>query len=588
MEENDTVIQIQKWYKKSREASEKWRKEARECHDFVAGNQWDETDIQKLKKEERPVITFNWIGPMIAVILGIEANQRNEVHFEPREVSDSGLIDSLNLYAKYLRDAASIDQEEAEIFEDVVISGMGWSETFMDYDDDLDGEFKQTHVNAMDMYWDPSARKRNLVDRRWNIHAKKMTKEAILEMWPDAEITLDTPEDKVTGDTIIVGDPSDRYGMKDTPEDKKVENEFTVLRAQWYEKKAVYRAQDPASGGIIEMSATAFKKIKPILDMGNAQYVKQQKKIYYQAFVVGDELLEKKESPSQKTFTYACVTGKRDKINNMWYGIVRAMRDPQKWSNKFFSQIMDILQSNSKGGILVEQDTFVDQRKAEEEWAKADSIIYTKSGSLSQGKIQPKPVASYPQGLDKLMNFAISSIRGVSGINLEVLGLAEREQAGVLEQMRKTSAFTILAVVFDALKNYRKIAGLLMIDFITNYIPVQKIMIVLGPQDQQYAQKIKSVDMKMTDIVVSEGASSENNKIMVWSFFSQMLPTFLKMGIPVPPEVLDYSPLPATLVSKWKQMIEERMSGAPPARGQMNPSQQPQQPSQPVGAGQPI
>ncbi len=580
--DEDIVEQIGKWYKKSKESSEKWRKEAVECHDFVAGNQWDESDIQKLKKEERPIVTFNWIGPMIAVILGIEANQRNEVHFEPREVSDSGLIDALNLFGKFLRDATSIDQEEAEIFEDVVISGMGWSETLMDYDDDLDGEFKQIYANAIDMYWDPSARKRNLVDRRWQIHAKKMTKEAILEMWPDAELNLDTPEDKVTDLPVVIDNPADRYEDKGVfNSDYKKENEFTVLRAQWYEKKKVYRAQDPTSGQIIEMSTDAFKKIKPILEMGNAQYVKQDKKNYYQAFVVGKELLEYSKAPSQKTFTYACITGKRDKINNSWYGIVRAMRDPQKWSNKFFSQIMDIIQSNAKGGILVEQDTFIDQRKAEEEWAKSDSIIYTKPGSLAQNKIMPKPTAAYPTGLDKLMNFAISSIRGVSGINLEVLGLAEREQAGVLEQMRKTSAFTILAVVFDALKNYRKIAGLLMIDFITNYIPVQKIEAVLGPEDKKYAQLIKTIDMKMTDIVVSEGASSENNKIMVWSFFSQMLPTLLKMGIPVPPEVLDYSPLPATLVSKWKQMIEQRMAGPPMQQGQQNPQQQ----SQPVGVG---
>lgn len=570
----DIAKRVQKWYRQSRDASDAWRREARECFDFVAGNQWDEKDMQKLQREERPVVTFNWIGPMIAVILGIEANQRNEVRFEPREVSDTGLIDALNLYGKFIRDATSIDQEEAEIFEDVVISGMGWSESLMDYDDDLDGEFRQLHANCLDMYWDPSARKDNLSDRRWQIHAKKMTKQAILENWPDAELVSDTPEDP-TALPLISEEATKNYNdeSKPTVKDKRDE-EFIVLRAQWFDKKPIYRAQDPVTEEIVELSVTAFNKLKPILEMNGAKYVKQSKKIYRQAFVVGDELLEYTLSPSQKTFTFNCMTGKHDKINNSWYGIVRPMRDPQKWSNKFFSQIMDIIQSNAKGGIVVEQDTFMDQRKAEDDWSRSDSIIYVKPGAIAGNKIMPKPTAPYPQGLDRLMNFAISSIRGVSGINLEILGLAEREQAGVLEQMRKTSAFTILASVFDSLKNYRKVAGLLMIDFILNYIPVQRIAAVLGPEDKMYAAEIKKIDIKMTDIVVTEGAVSENNKIMVWSFFSQMLPALMKLGIPVPPDVLDYSPLPATLVNKWKAMIQQQMQPQQPGQMQQQPPQQ--------------
>ena len=36
-----------------------------------------------------------------------------------------------------------------------------------------------------------------------------------------------------------------------------------------------------------------------------------------------------------------------------------------------------------------------------------------------------------------------------------------------------------------------------------------------------------------------------------------MLPTLVKMGIPVPPDLLDYSPLPAKLVQKWKQLLQQ-------------------------------
>jgi cell division protein FtsB len=35
-----------------------------------------------------------------------------------------------------------------------------------------------------------------------------------------------------------------------------------------------------------------------------------------------------------------------------------------------------------------------------------------------------------------------------------------------------------------------------------------------------------------------------------------MLKPMLEMGIPIPPEVLDYSPLPNDLAQKWKEMMQ--------------------------------
>lgn len=44
----------------------------------------------------------------------------------------------------------------------------------------------------------------------------------------------------------------------------------------------------------------------------------------------GDELLELKDTPSADSFTYKAMTAKRDRRQKCWYGIVRAMKDPQR------------------------------------------------------------------------------------------------------------------------------------------------------------------------------------------------------------------------------------------------------------------
>lgn len=558
--DSDIVSKINKWYKEAKDASTQWREESKESYNFPAGHQWNEDDIKKLTGEKRPVITFNWIAPMIDAVLGIEIDQRNEIKFQPREINDNALTDAINEEATYLRDSAFIDAEEAQIFEDVLICGMGWSETKIDYIDDLDGEFKQDRTDPFEMYWDTASRKRNLIDRRWQIRAKKFTLDEIKDNWPDKEFIGGEDDDRDVPETVTVLNSAERYtGEAISP--LKKEKRLTVLHAQWYEMVSVYRVNDPMTGKIMEFSKEDFMKYKSVLEMTNTAFVKQRKKKYHQAFVVGDTLLESGLCPSQTRFSFTCATGKYDRLKNSWYGLVRAMKDPQRWSNKFFSEILDIINANAKGGLIVEEGTFVDSRKAEDDWAKTDSIVYVKTGAISQNKILPKPQSPYPQGLDRLMNFSVNAIRGVSGINLELLGQTPREQAGIVEQIRKKSAFSILAWIFESLRQYRKYAGMLTLEFIKEYIPVEQIQRVLSAELAPYAQMIKSLKPSMVDIVVSEAPTSDNNKMLVWSFLSQLLPFIMKAGIPVPPDILEYTPLPSTLIAKWKQML---MQAPPP------------------------
>ncbi|NIV38716.1 MAG: hypothetical protein GWN58_57650, partial [Anaerolineae bacterium] len=47
----------------------------------------------------------------------------------------------------------------------------------------------------------------------------------------------------------------------------------------------------------------------------------------------------------------------------------------------------------------------------------------------------------------------------VSGANLELLGMADKVQAGVLEAQRKQAGMTILSWAFDSLRAYRRAHG---------------------------------------------------------------------------------------------------------------------------------
>ena len=72
-------------------ASSDWRKEAREDYAFVQGSQWEENDLNKLKKQGRPAITINRCRPMINLVTGYYAQNETEPDFLPRSEEDASI-----------------------------------------------------------------------------------------------------------------------------------------------------------------------------------------------------------------------------------------------------------------------------------------------------------------------------------------------------------------------------------------------------------------------------------------------------------------------------------------------------------------
>jgi hypothetical protein len=562
LSEDDLAKKIQTTWKKAWEDQSNWREQAKEDFNFVASHQWNEEDLKKLTAEGRPIVTFNRCNAILAAILGMEANQRQETKFTPRENSDTALSDALSSVVDWVRAYADIEQEEAVCFEDMLTCGLGWTGTRTDYEVDLDGKVLQERIYPLEMCYDPSARKKNLEDAEWVCRSRRMSIEDIQERWPKAENFITdsviTSEDDSDEFMHVASPPSEAYNFLDSKTGEASKSKATVLQFQWYETVPVYRTINEMTQQFIKLTEEQHKKLKPVLEARGIKVIKQRERKYYQAFVVGSTLLEKTDNPCQTGFSFKAMTGKLDHVHKQFYGIVRLMKDPQRWANKFFSQFLDIVDSNAKGGLIAETGAVSDVQKFESEWSRADSVTWVNPGAIAQKKIIPRPTAQYPNAVDRLMTFAISSIYEVTGVNLELLGMVDRAQPGVVEESRKRSAYTILAPYFDSLRAYRKSAGMILLEYIQKYIPAMKIAEVLEQAYKPLAQVIKQIDLKQINVAVSESPQSDNNKMVVWQFISQVVPQLLRAGLPMPPDILEYSPLPAALVEKWKQMIEKQ------------------------------
>ena len=194
-EDGDAMLdRMQKMRNKAERSSQDWMNQATECYRFVAGKQWDDTDVSLLEQSRRPVITFNRIGPIINAICGQQVANRQETRYLPAEPNDIGFSEAFNEAVKWARDRCDAEDEESQAFRDMVITGLGWTFTRMEFDEDPQGMIVEDRRDPRRMKWDPGSRKKNLADARWVMCDYWYTRDEINELWPDVEDLDIAPE----------------------------------------------------------------------------------------------------------------------------------------------------------------------------------------------------------------------------------------------------------------------------------------------------------------------------------------------------------------------------------------------------------
>lgn len=578
LEDLELLQTLSKWFEADKAHSNDWRERAAANLDFASGTgQWKKETKASMEAEDRVAITFNITLPVLKAVSGIEVNTRHETVFLPRGTEEGDIIanELLTIASKWMGDGCNAQYHESQAFQYLIRTGMGWCEERLDYEINPDGQYIEENINPLEMYWDAASCQMNLMDSRRRWRARKMgiaDARAMFPGVPDDELNCAWPGSVGGG---AMKSEEERRSKLDDNVKKTVDGEVTILQVQWWEREKYNRVANPFTGEVESMDDKSFKDLQKAAKEYEettgqplpVEAINQTRRVYKQAFI-GSKVLKKGPCPRKDGFTLNCMTGEYDANTRTWFCLVDMMRDPQMMTNKWLSQATHIINTTAKGGILAEEDAFTDQREAEGTYARPDAITWVKKGAIGAGKIMQKPGVGLAAPYLQLMTMAMDAMPRVTGINMELMGLRDAQQPGILEAQRKQSAMTILATVFDSLQAFRIESGRTRLHFIQNHLADGRLIRVVGENGNYRAVKLmKDKVVGEHDVVVSEAPTSPNQKEQVWGALQSVIPIFRDRMTPaLGLKLLEFVPgLPKNIIDEFRKIMDEESQPSPEA-----------------------
>ena len=542
----------------ARDATECWRYAARRWRDLYDGNHWTQRERDDAKERELNLLTFNRVPLLVDGITGLEVNNRKEISYQamppayalqsqqPVDMQQLGMLtDGMNATSEHFRCEADSEDAESAAFRDMIVTGLGATETYIDYDRDPRGNMKDERVDFEELLFDAQACQRNLEDGCYVGRVRDLPAKEAERMFPDKHAH------DIDACWIEAGkEPDEEY--YNTPLER-----VTLVHLQWREFEDVWRIRQ--TGREIDNDLA-----ESIRKAGREELIKKvgERAVWKQAYLGAREILNGVEyAPSKHRPSITIMGYERDHSDNgtLWYGLLKRVEGPQYAANKFLTKLVEA-SDHSGGGYFIEEDATDDIASLEKDLTDSGRLKVLNKNAIQQGKISPVQVSNPPLAAADLMTFSVSSIRDVTGLNLEMFGLADRDQAGVVENARKQSAYTTLAPIFDRLKSYRKEKGRLQKDYIFSYLRDGRIIRKNdGSKTGFFPLTYETLpDAVEYDVKVDEQSTSPDNKARTLATLPVLQAMF---GGQLPPQIatmfIPYLDLPARLITEMMEVVNE-------------------------------
>lgn len=445
--------------------------------DFYDGDQYSPQDRQELLLRGQSPLVYNVIATTINWMLGTEKRGRTDYKILPRTKESSKAAERKSQILKYLSDVNRSEFHVSRAFSDVVRVGVGWMEAGVQSEADGLEPLYDRYESWRNMLWDSASTELDISDARYVFRSKWTDKDIARGMFRDRQAIIELAASQ-TFDIFRALDGTGDDAMDS--QEEAYQNDYSALsdvdspdreRVRmiecWFRVPAEdqYMAGGQFSGELFDYKSQGHMTE---IETGRATVARRVRMRMHVAVMTEAGLLFLGKSPYRHNrFPFTPIWCYRRDRDNMPYGVVRQMRDPQSDINKRASKALYILSTNK---TIMDEGAVANLKEFREEAARPDAIIVKKPNTHLELGVD-RDLA--PAHLD-LMARSINMIQQQSGVTDENMGRTTNATSGKAIIARQDQGSLATATIFDNLRFARQVHGEKMLSLTEQFMEAEK------------------------------------------------------------------------------------------------------------------
>jgi hypothetical protein len=544
----DRLRKIIQWRRQARVYQADNRMEMAIDEDYFDSIQYEPEDLHILEERNQAPLVYNIIKSPINFILGTELKIRFDYRILPRTKDSGKDAKAKTKVFKYVEDVSQAVYARSRAFQECIVAGLGWLECGV-RNNPMDEPLYIRSERWRNMWFDHLGLEPNMSDWRYIFREKWVDLDYAQAMFPEREDDLKVLAEGVNSlypylpDDVVVTDNASEFDLE-SDLDSLFGGPFDGARERvkliegWYrmpEKTQLLRLVDE-SIPYGALDGTIYRK-------GQADHDYLVKNGYFSTFDAtvmtvrcaiwaGATYLQDVLSPyNHFRFPFIPIFCYRRKRDNMPYGVVRDLRDPQSSFNRQKSRVHFILASNR---LIYEKGAFDDPIKAHDEMQKPDGMV-EKNKNYDVKEVQKLDLA---QTHVELARADLEFVENTgAGITRENLGKSDKTLSGVAIENLQNQGSVNQGVFFDnyyfAFQNLGEINN----SNIEQFFDREREILVTGDQEKDEFIKINeqtedgivnSITREKSRFIVSKQDFRESLRISYAESFNQLVQNLSK------------------------------------------------------------
>ena len=545
-DENKSKPQISKeLFRRWRDARQQWDAEARNAVDFTLGNHFTEEESTALQSVGQADFVIDRVYAAVDKLKSLLTARPARFSAIAREDSDNKLSNIWKTILEYVWDISNGDSTFKQVVHDYAVTGLGYMYVYVDPEADYGrGEVKYTHVEPFRVYVDPASRDRFFNDASGIILSTFLTRQQVLDLYPQLEESIDDIE---VGVNSLYGEDYPSSNLKNsqnvlTPAEAKnldynVNQKYQILDRFYKLKVPFYRIFNAIDGSEKIVDPDVYSVIiedeqtVAAIERGAIEVEEVMQTRIAQCSTIGDVLLYER---ILNTDIYPVVP-----FANIWTNTpypksdVNKVKDSQRLLNKLFSLTLSHAQSAAGLKLLIPEGSVDSVSQLEKDWANPNAVIEYNPEFGEPHYPQPAPLTSeFYYLIDRVekyidLNFGIPELlQGFKdGAPESVRGTALLSEMGESRGKSKlrdieSSLSMVGQVVYNLAKDHYKFAKTFRIVQPNNDITEFAVnMRLYDDKKNEIATMKNDIQLGQHDIRIISGSTLPSNKVAEYNMY---------------------------------------------------------------------